>query len=95
MTVTTPLGQVLRDQDGMVLRFVRTYADPVTHVWGGAHRARPAGAVARSVDRGPGGRLGRPADGRRAPGLTTVRTTATQVRPRVCTLPRMSTTAVR
>lgn len=33
MTVTTPLGQVLRDQDGMVLRFVRTYADPVTHVW--------------------------------------------------------------
>lgn len=33
MTVTTPLGQVLRDTDGMRLEFVRTYDDPVDDVW--------------------------------------------------------------
>ena len=35
MTVTTPLGQVLRDADGMRLEFVRTYEDPVEDVWSG------------------------------------------------------------
>lgn len=33
MTVTTPLGQVLRDEDGMRLEFVRTYGNPVDDVW--------------------------------------------------------------
>lgn len=33
MTVTTPLGQVLRDQDGMRLEFVRTYDETVDEVW--------------------------------------------------------------
>ncbi|HEX8497877.1 MAG TPA: SRPBCC family protein [Actinomycetales bacterium] len=33
MTVSTPLGQVLRDQDGVRLEFVRTYDDPVGEVW--------------------------------------------------------------
>lgn len=33
MTVTTPLGQVLRDDDGMRLEFVRTYDEPVEDVW--------------------------------------------------------------
>jgi uncharacterized protein YndB with AHSA1/START domain len=33
MTVTTPLGQVLRDEQGMRLEFVRTYDDPVEDVW--------------------------------------------------------------
>lgn len=33
MTVTTPLGQVLRDEDGTRLEFVRTYDDPVEDVW--------------------------------------------------------------
>ena len=31
--MTTPLGQVLRDEDGMRLQFVRTYSDPVEDVW--------------------------------------------------------------
>lgn len=33
MTVTTPLGQVLRDDEGMRLEFVRTYDDPIDDVW--------------------------------------------------------------
>jgi len=33
MTVTTPLGQVLRDEEGMRLEFVRVYSDPVDDVW--------------------------------------------------------------
>ncbi len=33
MTVITPLGQVLRDQDGMRLEFVRTYDSPLNDVW--------------------------------------------------------------
>lgn len=33
MTVTTPLGQVLRDEQGVRLEFVRTYDDPVEDVW--------------------------------------------------------------
>ncbi len=33
MTVTTPLGQVLRDEEGMRLEFVRTYDDPLDEVW--------------------------------------------------------------
>ncbi len=33
MTVTTPLGQVLRDDEGMRLEFVRTYTDPIEDVW--------------------------------------------------------------
>ena len=33
MTVSTPLGRVLRDSDGMRLEFVRTYDDPVEDVW--------------------------------------------------------------
>ena len=33
MTVTSPLGQVLRDEEGMRLEFVRTYADPIEDVW--------------------------------------------------------------
>ena len=33
MTVTTPLGQVLRDDDGVRLEFVRTYPDPIEDVW--------------------------------------------------------------
>lgn len=33
MTVTTPLGQVLRDDDGMRLQFTRTYNEPVEDVW--------------------------------------------------------------
>lgn len=33
MTVTSPLGQVLRDEDGMRLEFVRSYDDPITDVW--------------------------------------------------------------
>lgn len=33
MTVTTPLGQVLRDDEGMRVEFVRTYDDPVEEVW--------------------------------------------------------------
>lgn len=33
MAVTTRLGQVLRDQDGMRLEFVRTYDSPMAAVW--------------------------------------------------------------
>lgn len=33
MTVTTPLGEVLRDEDGMRLEFVRTYHQPAADVW--------------------------------------------------------------
>ncbi len=33
MTVTSPLGHVLRDEDGMRLEFVRTYDDPIADVW--------------------------------------------------------------
>ena len=33
MTITTPLGHVLRDDEGMRLEFVRDYADPVEDVW--------------------------------------------------------------
>jgi uncharacterized protein YndB with AHSA1/START domain len=33
MTVTTPLGQVLRDEDGVRLEFVRTYDHPIDGVW--------------------------------------------------------------
>jgi uncharacterized protein YndB with AHSA1/START domain len=33
MTVTTPLGQVLRDDEGVRLEFVRTYPDPIEDVW--------------------------------------------------------------
>lgn len=33
MSVTTPLGQVLRDGEGVRLEFVRTYDDPVDDVW--------------------------------------------------------------
>ncbi len=33
MTVITPLGQVLRDENGMRLEFVRTYDDPIEDVW--------------------------------------------------------------
>lgn len=33
MTVTTSLGRVLRDEEGMRLEFVRTYDDPVDEVW--------------------------------------------------------------
>ncbi len=33
MTVTTPLGQVLRDEEGMRLEFVRTYHEPQEDVW--------------------------------------------------------------
>lgn len=33
MSVTTPLGQVLRDPDGMRLEFTRTYREPIEEVW--------------------------------------------------------------
>ncbi len=33
MTVTTPLGQVLRDEEGMRLEFVRIYDETVDEVW--------------------------------------------------------------
>lgn len=33
MTVTSPLGQVLRDEDGVRLENVRSYDDPMTDVW--------------------------------------------------------------
>lgn len=33
MGVTTPLGEVLRDQDGVRLQFVRRHAQPVAAVW--------------------------------------------------------------
>lgn len=33
MTVTTPLGQVLRDEEGVRLEFLRTYDEPVDDVW--------------------------------------------------------------
>ena len=33
MTVTTPLGQVLRDDEGMRLEFQRRYDDPIDDVW--------------------------------------------------------------
>lgn len=33
MTVTSPLGAVLRDDEGMRLEFVRTYPDPIDRVW--------------------------------------------------------------
>lgn len=33
MTVTTPLGQVLRDDEGVRLEFVRRYDDPIDRVW--------------------------------------------------------------
>lgn len=33
MSVTTPLGQVLRDQDGIRLEFVRSYHEPIEDVW--------------------------------------------------------------
>ncbi len=33
MTATTPLGQVLRDDHGVRLEFVRTYDEPIEGVW--------------------------------------------------------------
>jgi uncharacterized protein YndB with AHSA1/START domain len=32
-TVGTPTGQVIRDDDGVRLEFVRTYPDPISRVW--------------------------------------------------------------
>ncbi len=32
-TVATPTGEVIRDDDGMRLEFVRTYPDPIERVW--------------------------------------------------------------
>jgi uncharacterized protein YndB with AHSA1/START domain len=33
MTVTTPRGTVIRDDEGMRLEFVRTFPDPIERVW--------------------------------------------------------------
>lgn len=33
MTITTPLGSVIRDDEGMRLEFVRVYPDPIDRVW--------------------------------------------------------------
>lgn len=33
MTVTTPLGEVIRDAEGVRLEFERTFPDPVERVW--------------------------------------------------------------
>ncbi len=33
MTTTSPLGQVLRDEHGMRLKFMRTYDEPAAEVW--------------------------------------------------------------
>lgn len=33
MTITTPLGAVIRDDEGMRLEFVRTFPDPIERVW--------------------------------------------------------------
>ncbi len=33
MSVSTPRGQVLRDDDGMRLEFIRTYDAPIEDVW--------------------------------------------------------------
>ena len=32
-TIGTPTGEVIRDDDGMRLEFVRTYPDPIERVW--------------------------------------------------------------
>ena len=32
-TIDTPLGVVIRDEDGVRLEFVRTYPDPIERVW--------------------------------------------------------------
>ncbi|HZG95443.1 MAG TPA: SRPBCC family protein [Mycobacteriales bacterium] len=34
MTVTTPFGEVIRDDQGMRLEFVRSYDEPIDNVWG-------------------------------------------------------------
>ena len=34
MTVTTPFGEVVRDDEGLRLEFVRTYDEPIDDVWG-------------------------------------------------------------
>ena len=56
MTVTTPPGQVLRDEHGMRLEFVRTYDQPVEEVWS-------ALTAAESVPRWFGSWTGDPASG--------------------------------
>lgn len=33
MTITSPLGNVIRDDDGVRLEFVRTFPDPIGRVW--------------------------------------------------------------
>lgn len=33
MTITSPLGEVIRDAEGVRLQFVRTYPDPIDRVW--------------------------------------------------------------
>ena len=33
MTITSPLGTVIRDDDGLRLEFVRTFPDPIATVW--------------------------------------------------------------
>lgn len=33
MTATTPLGTVIRDDEGLRLEFVRTFPDPIDRVW--------------------------------------------------------------
>lgn len=56
MTVISPLGQLLRDEDGMRLEFVRTYDDPIADVWSAlTDRTAPPGGSA-------GGRATRPAE---------------------------------
>ena len=56
MTVTTPLGQVLRDEEGMRLEFVRIYEDPVEDVWAALTQpervARWLGTVSGDPDTG-------------------------------------------
>src|SRR4028119_1710489 len=56
MTVTTPLGQVLRDEQGVRLEFVRTYDDPLEDVWAALTNpdrvARWLGTVAGDPDTG-------------------------------------------
>ena len=49
MNITSPLGKVLRDDDGMRLEYVRTFPDPIDDGLVGGHRPRGARRVVRHL----------------------------------------------
>ena len=50
MNITSPLGQVIRDDQGMRLEYVRTFPDPIATVWSAVVDPGELAAVLSSPD---------------------------------------------